>query len=168
LGAAGIRTCDLRVKKNALIAPRRLACKYVKRLCVCIAIFIAKVEISTSGYCTICRHYKHSNFYRTVNIRRLILGKCLNFKSPDHAESAQRITKKSRILTWCLFRINKIFTHYPLQYMHHNFEVLSTRIFSVHMSLNAIFSARITYRWFPPGTPVSSTIKRDLFPECPG
>jgi hypothetical protein len=30
------------------------------------------------------------------------------------------------------------------------------------------FSARITYRWFPPGTPVSSTIKRVLFPQCPG
>jgi hypothetical protein len=52
-----------------------------------------KVDISR---CTIFRHNKHSNFYGTVNIRRLILGKFLNFKnygkSPDHVESGKRIT----------------------------------------------------------------------------
>jgi hypothetical protein len=56
-------------------------------------IFISKVEVSIPGLGFIFRHNKHLNFYRTENIRRLMLGKFLNFKaielskkSPDHVE----------------------------------------------------------------------------------
>jgi hypothetical protein len=45
--------------------------------------FNTKVEISTLGYCTMSRHNKHSNFYWTANIWKLILGKFLNYKTID-------------------------------------------------------------------------------------
>jgi hypothetical protein len=48
-----------------------------------IAIFITKVEISIPTQCIIFRHNRHSNFYETVNIRRLILGKFLNYKTTE-------------------------------------------------------------------------------------
>jgi hypothetical protein len=74
IGAAGFRTRDLWVKKqnktkqkNSI--PLRHSDLHVIRSqeCVCTAIFVTKVEISTSVYCIIARHNKHSNFYRTVN-----------------------------------------------------------------------------------------------------
>jgi hypothetical protein len=47
------------------------------------AIFITKVELSTIGNCTIFRHNKHFNFYRSLNIWRVILGNFLNYKTTE-------------------------------------------------------------------------------------
>jgi hypothetical protein len=47
------------------------------------AIFITKVEINTTGSCTIFKHNKHSNFHSSVNIWRMILGIFLNCKTTE-------------------------------------------------------------------------------------
>jgi hypothetical protein len=40
-------------------------------------------KISTPGQGSIIKHNKRSNFYRTVNIRRLIFGKFPNFRTTE-------------------------------------------------------------------------------------
>jgi hypothetical protein len=42
-----------------------------------------KSRISTTGNCTILRHNQHLNFYRSVNIWRVILGNFLNYKTTE-------------------------------------------------------------------------------------
>jgi hypothetical protein len=80
-GEGGYRNRDLLVKNFSALPSALWRRRYTSRNNAYIVIFRTKVEISTTGRCTIFRHNKHSNFYKTVNIRRLILGKYFNFKT---------------------------------------------------------------------------------------
>jgi hypothetical protein len=61
------------------------------------AIFITKVENRTIGNFTISRHNKYLNFYRSVNIWRVILGNFLNIRLPNHDKSRERIESERYI-----------------------------------------------------------------------
>jgi hypothetical protein len=103
---AGIQTYDLLIKMSRLNPlghhgwDRKQSQEHVY-----IAIFITNFIKRTSGCCSICRHNKHSHFYRTLNIRRLRFGKFSYFKtlqldgkSPDHVESEGYITLRTLAL----------------------------------------------------------------------
>jgi hypothetical protein len=80
-GADGIRSSDLWIKNPS---PNRLSNDGVaassRQNNIYIAIVITTVENRTTGKSVIFRHNKHLNFYRSVNIWKLILENVLNYK----------------------------------------------------------------------------------------
>jgi hypothetical protein len=82
-GADGIRYPDLWIKKSVALptALWRLGCKWLTTKYLYSDRHYESPNLELLGKVPIFRHDKHLNFYRTVNIWRLILQKFLNYKS---------------------------------------------------------------------------------------